>query len=532
MPKPSFALNYWRPWKENSNFIDSWLNYNKDVSLVEYQAEVINKNLNTLSADQIHTINALSVSVNDGVSLLMAGLGVINKSITITNQKLESLIQIEVANSIVIENIEELIKVPDREKERVYYIQSGLRFLKHAYSKNEFYDDAYTEFKKAEKLKPQDYYTLYNIGMIELYSAKHTNINSAKKCFDKAIKYASIDENSREYKYLSNLFSKQYGLKTDLNGKLFISICFIQSSICSYILGNDVEAFNTLVDVMPCDCNDEVYYFASKYAARAKENDTAYPLLDYYLRRNLDKLNKVVNDLDFIINPDINKYITHFIYKIENEFEDFKEKYKGQDEYFVYRFINDCIKQLGSKIEGKYNILNYFSDNYITSAISKEKNNINIDSSIEKKRIEIEQKRKDYDSLKLDFILTEKQMLNYKKLSEKFPQEGLLKRIVFIVVMLFYLTISVIMDFDINRLLNIFFISAILAAALLGLGIKGYKNVHISKYKRKFQIVKERLDKISEEKHRIMEEIKTLNSEATTIALKKHTVIYKVSDLA
>ena len=39
LQKPSFVLGYWRPWKDNSNFIDSYLDYRKDVSLAKYGAD-------------------------------------------------------------------------------------------------------------------------------------------------------------------------------------------------------------------------------------------------------------------------------------------------------------------------------------------------------------------------------------------------------------------------------------------------------------------------------------------------------------
>ena len=41
--KPSFVFGYWRPWKENSNLFDSYLDYTKDVSLVKYGADTVGK---------------------------------------------------------------------------------------------------------------------------------------------------------------------------------------------------------------------------------------------------------------------------------------------------------------------------------------------------------------------------------------------------------------------------------------------------------------------------------------------------------
>ncbi|HRH51657.1 MAG TPA: hypothetical protein PLP23_23110 [Panacibacter sp.] len=542
MPKPSFALNYWRPWEKNSNVIDSWLNYNRDVSLIEYQAEVLNKNLSHLSISQINSINTLSEKVNEGVSLLMAGLGVINKSIALTNQRLETLIQIEVANNIILDNIQELIKVPEREKERAYHIQSGLKFLKHAFLKNEFYDDAYNEFKQAEALKKQDYYTLYNIGMIELYSSKHTNIASAKNYFDKAIKYALIDENTQEYKYLSNLFSKQYGLKTDINGKLFISICYIQSSICSYILGNDIEAFNTLVDVMPCDENDEVYYFASKYASRAGRNETVYPLLDYYLKRNIDKLNKIISDLDFITNPEINEYITKFIDKIESDFTSFENTYKGKNEYLIYKFINDSLQRPNFSIASKYKLLNYFTPAYIADEIQKEQTNKTIDESIKEKRIEIKNKKAEHDLLIPNANVLEEKVEHCKKLSEEFPKGsdfGDFVGIIFTVIVLIPLSVIVYKLFTGNpydedeRLLANPVVQIFLWIIFFIVLKIGYENIYVragkSHYKKEYDMQKDELNELNKKTRRISREIDILNSEIETLTSKKFSLVYDIN---
>ena len=533
MPKPTFSLNYWRPWENNSNFIDSWLNYNKDVSLVEYQVEILNKNLSHLSISQINSINALSEKVNEGVSLLMAGLGVINRSIALTNQRLETLIQIEVANNIILDNIQELIKVPEREKERAYYIQSGLKFIKHAYLKNEFYDDAYNEFKQAEILKKQDYYTLYNLGMIELYSSKHTNIASAKSYFDKAIKYALIDENSQECKYLSNLFSKQYSLKTDINGKLFISICYIQSSICSYILGNDIEAFNTLVDVMPCDENDEVYYFASKYASRAGRNETVYPLLDYYLKRNIDKLNKIVSDLDFITNPEINEYITKFIDKIENDFAIFENTYKGKKEYLIYKFINDSLQQLNLSVASKYKALNYFTPAYIAEEIKKEETNKKIDASIREKSTEIENKKNEHDLLIPHYTLLNEKMKYHEKLSTAFVAGNLkvfyTNSVFWILSILVFCTIS--KSYSAGTII-ISAISMIIPCLLSITSINEfYTKSGRARHKKEYERAKERFDEVNKKVCKLNNEIDIRHSEIENLFSKKFKLTHNISDL-
>ena len=50
---PSFVLGYWRPWHEDSNLFDSYLDYAKDVSLTKYGADTIGKYIGLASKEHI-----------------------------------------------------------------------------------------------------------------------------------------------------------------------------------------------------------------------------------------------------------------------------------------------------------------------------------------------------------------------------------------------------------------------------------------------------------------------------------------------
>ena len=65
---PSFTFGYWRPWKENSNVIDSYLDYSKDVSLTKYGADTVGKYINQASKQQVQAINQLGQAIGRGVS--------------------------------------------------------------------------------------------------------------------------------------------------------------------------------------------------------------------------------------------------------------------------------------------------------------------------------------------------------------------------------------------------------------------------------------------------------------------------------
>ena len=44
--KPSHTFGYWRPWKEDSKFFDSYLDYVRDTSLVKYGADTVGSYIN------------------------------------------------------------------------------------------------------------------------------------------------------------------------------------------------------------------------------------------------------------------------------------------------------------------------------------------------------------------------------------------------------------------------------------------------------------------------------------------------------
>ena len=61
--KPSFVFGYWRPWNANADFIDSYLDYSKDTSLVKYGADTIGMFINQASKEQVKAINQLGQAI-------------------------------------------------------------------------------------------------------------------------------------------------------------------------------------------------------------------------------------------------------------------------------------------------------------------------------------------------------------------------------------------------------------------------------------------------------------------------------------
>lgn len=98
--------------------------------------------------------------------------------------------------NLLLGNIAILLRIPDIQKERQYYIEQGIKFLKNAFYDPDFYEDALKNFLKVETIEPSDFFSLQRIGMIYLSSPKHKDFKKAEDYFRKAAKYSIAEMNS------------------------------------------------------------------------------------------------------------------------------------------------------------------------------------------------------------------------------------------------------------------------------------------------------------------------------------------------
>jgi ribosomal protein L7/L12 len=219
--KPSFVLGYWRPWKEDSNAIDSYLDYAKDVSLAKYGADTVGKYISQASKEQVDAVNNLGHKIGAGInvisdkmdfgnaelSTISNKLSKISSELSFLNYNTEILIEQQKLTNLLLQNIGELLRVPDSEKERQLAIELGIKFFVNAQKDADLFDDSLEEFLKAESLMKQDYFVLHRIGLIYMHSIKHINIEKALAYFTKAAKYASVESDPKAMR-LINILNK------------------------------------------------------------------------------------------------------------------------------------------------------------------------------------------------------------------------------------------------------------------------------------------------------------------------------------
>lgn len=207
--KPSFVFGYWRPWKEDSKFFDSYFDYVKDVSLVKYGADTVGKYINQASKEQIQAINRLGQTIGRGMNVLSNQMSEINDNLVFLNRNLDIQIEQQKLSNLLLQNIAELLRVPDSEKERQHSIELGIKFFVNAQKDKDLYEDALEQLLKAEILMKQDYFVLHRIGCIYLYVEKYINPEKALDYFLRAAKYASVESDPKAVR-LANVLTQNF----------------------------------------------------------------------------------------------------------------------------------------------------------------------------------------------------------------------------------------------------------------------------------------------------------------------------------
>ena len=282
---PSHTLFYWKPWREDADLFGSWLDYKKDISLAKYTADSIGQYIAQANNNQVNAINDVGKKIGFGFNIMSSKLdtigfqlGSIESEIEIVNQNLELQIEQQRISNILLENIGELLRVPNSEKERQRHIEIGLKFYVNASKDEDLFEDSLIELQKAEALMSQDYFVLHRIGMIYLHSIKHIDINRAFDYFSKAGKYASVESDPRAAR-LINVLTKNSSvvnskISKDVNTITFLaSESFEKAAFCLYINGRIDEAIEFQKKAIKFNDAPKNYFWLAKYQSRGNKID-------------------------------------------------------------------------------------------------------------------------------------------------------------------------------------------------------------------------------------------------------------------
>ncbi len=273
---PSFVFGYWRPWKDNSNLFDSYLDYVRDVSLVQYTANTVSKYIDQSSKEQVQAIHHLGQNIGLGMDVLNNQISNVNESLIFLNRNTDILIEQQKLENLLLQNISELLRVPDSEKERQHSIELGVKFFVNAAKDSDLYADALEELLKAETFMKQDYFVLHRIGCIYLYVEKYIDPEKARDYFLRAAKYASVESDStavRLTNVLTNNFNK---VNSELNNSeiqigLLAADSYEKAAFASYILGKFTDAVNYQSKAYKFNNTPQNQFILAKYQVRNGE---------------------------------------------------------------------------------------------------------------------------------------------------------------------------------------------------------------------------------------------------------------------
>jgi tetratricopeptide (TPR) repeat protein len=359
---PSFTFGYWRPWKENSNMFDSYLNYAKDVSLAKYGADTVGTYINQAAKEQVQAINNLGQAIGKGLNVLSRQMSDINDSLLFLNRNIDIQIEQQKLSNLLLQNIAELLRVPDSEKERQHCIELGIKFFVNGQKDPDLYSDALEELLKAEVLMKQDYFVLHRIGCIYLYVEKYINPEKALEYFSKAAKYASVESDSSAFR-LANILNKNFEtVNSHINNSekqigLLAADSYEKASFVAYILGRFDEAVSLQNKALKFNPSAENKFLLAKYQVRNSNIKEAIDNLSQSIDENPNMVSAAFKEIDLINEIEVVNLIAQKNDLINVKIRQLAQKLKTFESTQADKVLNELTELLNNPYELK--IKNY-----------------------------------------------------------------------------------------------------------------------------------------------------------------------------
>lgn len=215
------------------SIVTQWHSYLQQNAYIRDVQQIISKNsseiqetIRTGTAEQVEAINNVCgqieitnshlLSIDDNITGLR---GEICSMASMLDWKTSKIIEeLRIANQLL-GSIVQLLRIPDSQKQRVYHIEKGLKYLMNAFIEDDvnssFYIDALEELKKAENIERKDFITLNRIGQVHLYSKKYTDFAEAASYFLKSARESFAEANVKGTTASNNLLPNGYEVTVD-----------------------------------------------------------------------------------------------------------------------------------------------------------------------------------------------------------------------------------------------------------------------------------------------------------------------------
>jgi len=271
---------------------------------LEVQNQILNKTSSGIISEIKNSANSICGTLNNGFENLVStnerGFSNVTNSIEnlseIAGWGFSQIIEQQRASNVLLSNIALLLKIPDIQKERQYYLEQGLKFFTNSKADKSLYEDALENLIKAENIEKTDYYVLQKIGVIYMFSTEHLNINKALEYFIKSAKYSlseTFSFSQQTLNYLENDVTKEFSeqLRTIFNVKNITITSFLLIARCYYIKK---------------DYNNALLYANKAFDLNPNSIDAGYDRIKYLCK--LNRIEEAINNLHKLIS--INRFIT------------------------------------------------------------------------------------------------------------------------------------------------------------------------------------------------------------------------------
>ncbi len=195
----------------------------------------IGDGLDRLNDTLYYGLADVSATLDRGFAAVEEGLGRIHRTL---EWGFEQVLDQFAVSHMLEANIAELLRIPDFQKERQYYIEQGFKHYA-----NGLWEEALDNLLKAEERERTDYVVLHRIGMVYLYRSELLDVPKAREYFEQAGKYAAVESGEGAVR-LANILGgaveggrlRAHVVPADVPRRLAAEAYF-QAGISAYVMG-------------------------------------------------------------------------------------------------------------------------------------------------------------------------------------------------------------------------------------------------------------------------------------------------------
>jgi hypothetical protein len=348
----------------NESVNSQWIRYLQTNAYIRDIESIVIQNRNELqstiqntSSEQIRAIHQVCGALNEGFAEVSSHLKNINSNISelrgeisemasMLDWKLTMLIEEQRVTNELLSQITKMLRIPDSQKQRVYHIEQGLKYLKSALSEgidSSYFLDSFDNFKQAEKIEKNDYFTLNRIGLIYLYSKQFLNISLAEEYFLKSAREAFVEAFVGGTSTSNNLIptGSQSTIYSENPFKVATAEAYIYAGRACYLQHKFIEAitfagkaFNLVPGFI------EAGFEQAKYLAANNQEIESVQILEKILEKDPYFSIKILQDPDLISKKLVLDFIENIYKTKQTEVENLI------NEFSQYKITNEAANEI------------------------------------------------------------------------------------------------------------------------------------------------------------------------------------------